>query len=523
MGNTQASCSSATAEASATSADELQTKIFLALNTIAESSKILKNRYAEDADPRVLDFIDDIGAHLPKSITALEYARLRIHQNLVPSSDSNVLKDMPVVVQYVDSKGPGEAPITVDTDKTASAFVVPQLATDTPTPPLEGDEVCTLTFTVDLNAEEYDERPLYFTFKAEPLADGRLPIPPFSWVVDANLRQFLIERDQIQREQREMANKKGKGKQREVPEVSTGSHATLPVTILVIKPSTPPPATNDAPVTLPAPGPSDESTVPSTGGLKFKYSVSEQSYPKFASRRRARDGPLSIEDVIPINEGYELIDTYQHSEHGLVFMYELKEWPIVLENGKVDSATAVVAAKQPAKKVAKQVKPVQRQNVEPPAKQPPAKAAPRPSQTIRVKVAPATAVPVRRSSRLNTSKPLPTAGPSSSKGAKKAAETQKPAETKKAATAKKVTNTKKTVDSKKAVDAKKTAEVKDTRKRKAEENEDDDAQVDTTDKSVIAPKKKARRAPVTKTAAAEETDDAEKIPAAKKVRAARRK
>ncbi len=75
MGNTQASCSSATAEASATSADELQTKIFLALNTIAESSKILKNKYADDADPRVLDFIDDIGAHLPKSITALEYAR----------------------------------------------------------------------------------------------------------------------------------------------------------------------------------------------------------------------------------------------------------------------------------------------------------------------------------------------------------------------------------------------------------------------------------------------------------------
>ncbi|KAF4582738.1 hypothetical protein EYR40_002662 [Pleurotus pulmonarius] len=524
MGNTQASCSSATAEASATSADELQTKIFLALNTIAESSKILKNRYAEDADPRVLDFIDDIGAHLPKSITALEYARLRIHQNLIPSSESNVLKDMPVVVQYVDSKGPGEAPITVDTDKTASAFVVPQLATDTPTPPLEGDEVCTLTFTVDLNAEEYDERPLYFTFKAEPLADGRLPIPPFSWVVDANLRQFLIERDQIQREQREMANKKGKGKQREVPEVSTGSHATLPVTILVIKPSTPPPATNDAPVTLPAPGPSDESTVPSTGGLKFKYSVSEQSYPKFASRRRARDGPLSIEDVIPINEGYELIDTYQHSEHGLVFMYELKEWPIVLENAKVDSATAVVAAKPPAKKVAKQVKPVQRQNVEPPAKQPPAKAAPRPSQTTRAKVAPATAVPVRRSSRLNSSKsttkpedPHPPAGPSSSKGTKKSAETQKPAETKKAAAAKKVANTKK------AVDAKKTAGVN-TRKRKAEENVDDDGQVDPTDESVIAPTKKARRAPVTKAAAAAaETDDAEKIPAAKKVRSTRRK
>ncbi|KAF4583999.1 hypothetical protein EYR40_002497 [Pleurotus pulmonarius] len=147
----------------------------------------------------------------------------------------------------------------------------------------------------------------------------------------------------------------------------------------------------------------------------------------------------------------------------------------------------------------------------------PAKAAPRPSQTTCANVEPATAVPVRRSSRLNTSKPLPTAGPSSSKGTKESAETQKPAETKKAAAAKKVTNTKK------AVDAKKTAEVKNTRKRKAEENVDDDAQVDTTDESVIAPTKKARRAPVTKTAAAEETDDAEKIPAAKKARSTRRK
>ncbi|KAG5220152.1 hypothetical protein IMY05_C4662000400 [Salix suchowensis] len=212
-----------------------------------------EDKYGDEADPRVLSFVDDIGAHLPKSVGALEYARwvkfiggwiswlntfsLRIHQNLIPTSD-DAIKDMPVVVQYVDSKGAAEAPITVDTDKTESAFVVPQLATDTPSPPLEEGEVCTLTLTVDLDVEDYDERPLHLTFKAEPLADGRLPIPPFTWVVDAKLRQFLIEQDQIQREKRQLAAKKGKGKQREVPEEPTDSRDTLPVTIVIIKPST---------------------------------------------------------------------------------------------------------------------------------------------------------------------------------------------------------------------------------------------------------------------------------------------
>ncbi|KAF7416320.1 hypothetical protein PC9H_002585 [Pleurotus ostreatus] len=521
MGNTQASSSSAPGETALASADELQAKIFLALSTIAETSKTLKASYGDEADPRVLSFVDDIGAHLPKSVGALEYARLRIHQNLIPVSDSDAVKDMPVVVQYIDSKGPAEAAITVDTDKTESAFVVPQLVTDTPSPPLEEGEVCTLTLTVDLDVEEYDERPLHLTFKAEPLADGRLPIPPFTWVVDANLRQFLIEQDQIQREKRQLTAKKGKGKQREMPEDSeepTESRDTLPVTIVIIKPSTAP-ATADAPDVLPAPRASDESTVAPTGGLKFKYSLDEQFHPRFPPREGAPEGPLSIEDVLPINEGYELAESYEDAARGLIFTYQLKEWPIVLENADVVDTTGEAAAKPPPKKVVKQVKPAQRREVEPPAKE-----APRVARIARTKVAPATAVPVRRSSRLGSAKaatkaedPRPAAGSSSSKGTKKSAENKKPVETKKIAEAKK------TVDAKTTVDTKKIPAVKNTRKRKAEENAEEDVQVDASVKSTAVATKKARRATITKKAAPAESTVAEKIPAAKKIRSTKRK
>ncbi|KAG9225421.1 hypothetical protein CCMSSC00406_0002924 [Pleurotus cornucopiae] len=517
MGNTQASSSSAPGETALASADELQAKIFLALSTIAETSKTLKASYGDEADPRVLSFVDDIGAHLPKSVRALEYARLRIHQNLIPVSDDAV-KDMPVVVQYIDSKGPAEAPITVDTDKTEAAFVVPQLATDTPSPPLEEGEVCTLTLTVDLDVEEYDERPLHLTFKADPLADGRLPIPPFTWVVDANLRQFLIEQDQIQREKRQLTAKKGKGKQCDMPEEPTDSRDTLPVTIVIIKPSTVP-ATTDAPGILPAPRASNESIAPPTGGLKFKYSLNEQFHPRFPPREGAREGPLSIEDVLPINEGYELVKSYEHAARGLIFTYQLKEWPIVLENADVVDTTGEAAAKPPPKKVVKQVKPAQRREVEPHAKE-----APRAVRIARTKVAPATAVPVRRSSRLGSVKaatkaedPRPAAGSSSSKGTKKPAEHKKPVE------AKKIAEAKKTVDAKTTVDTKKTPAVKNTRKRKAEENAEEDVQVDASVKSTAVATKKARRATITKKAAPAESTVAEKIPAAKKIRSTKRK
>ncbi|KAF9496894.1 hypothetical protein BDN71DRAFT_673227 [Pleurotus eryngii] len=513
MGNTQAPSSPASGETALASADELQAKIFLALSTIAETSKTLKTKYGDEADPRVLSFVDDIGAHLPKSVRALEYARLRIHQNLIPTSDSDAIKDMPVVVQYVDSKGAAEAPITVDTDKTESAFVVPQLATDTPSPPLEEGEVCTLTLTVDLDVEDYDERPLHLTFKAEPLADGRLPIPPFTWVVDAKLRQFLIEQDQIQREKRQLAAKKGKGKQREVPEEPMDSRDTLPVTIVIVKPSTAP-ATTDAPDFLPAHGMSNESIVAPAGGLKFKYSLNEQFYPRFPPRE---EGPLSIEDVLPINEGYELVKSYEHAARGLVFTYRLKEWPIVLETANVD-ATGQTAAKLRPKKVAKQVKAAQRPEVEQPAKEQPTKATLRAPRTARAKVAPAIAVPIRRSSRLGSAKsltktedPRPTAASSSSKGAKEATETKKPACTKKAA------NTKKTEDTKN------TPAVKNARKRKAEENAEEDIRVDASIKSTAVPKKKARRATNTEKAASAESAPADKIPVAKKVRSTRQR
>ncbi|KDQ22845.1 hypothetical protein PLEOSDRAFT_1109938 [Pleurotus ostreatus PC15] len=519
MGNTQASSSSAPGETALASADELQAKIFLALSTIAETSKTLKASYGDEADPRVLSFVDDIGAHLPKSVRALEYARLRIHQNLIPVSDSDAVKDMPVVVQYIDSKGPAEAPITVDTDKTEAAFVVPQLATDTPSPPLEEGEVCTLTLTVDLDVEEYDERPLHLTFKADPLADGRLPIPPFTWVVDANLRQFLIEQDQIQREKRQLTAKKGKGKQCDMPEEPTDSRDTLPVTIVIIKPSTVP-ATTDAPGILPAPGASNESIAPPTGGLKFKYSLNEQFHPRFPPREGALEGPLSIEDVLPINEGYELVKSYEHAARGLIFTYQLKDWPIVLENA---AATSEAAAKSRLKKVLKEVKAAQR-DVEQPAKEQPAKAALRVPRTARARVAPAIAVPIRRSSRLGSAKSStktedhhPAVVSSSSKGTKEATATKKPAGTKKAA------NTKKTEDTKKAMDTKKIAEVRNTRKRKAEENVEEDVQVDASIKATAVPTKKARRAPTTKKAASAESADAEKIPAAKKVRSTRQK
>ncbi|KAF9496900.1 hypothetical protein BDN71DRAFT_673540 [Pleurotus eryngii] len=512
MGNTQASSSPASGETALASADELQAKIFLALSTIAETSKTLKTKYGDEADPRVLSFVDDIGAHLPKSVGALEYARLRIHQNLIPTSDSDAIKDMPVVVQYVDSKGAAEAPITVDTDKTESAFVVPQLATDTPSPPLEEGEVCTLTLTVDLDVEDYDERPLHLTFKAEPLADGRLPIPPFTWVIDTKLRQFLIEQDQIQREKRQLAAKKGKGKQREVPEEPTDSRDTLPVTIVIIKPSNAP-ATTDAPDVLPAHGTSNESTVAPTGGLKFKYSLNEQFYPRFPPRE---EGPLSIEDVLPINEGCELVKSYEHAARGLVFTYQLKEWPIVLETANVD-ATGQEAAKPRPKKVAKQVKAAQRPGVEPSIKE-----APRAVRIALAKAPPATAAPVRRSSRLGSAKaaikvedPRPVAGSSSSKGTKKPAENKKPVETEK------IVEARKTVDAKKTIDTRKTPAAKTTRKRKAEEN-GDDVEVDTSVKSTTVPTKKARRATITKKAAPAETAPAEKIPAAKKTRSTKR-
>lgn len=427
---------------------------------------------------------------------------------------------MPVVVQYIESKGPAEAPITVDTDKTESAFVVPQLATDAPSPALEDGEVCTLTLTVDLDVEDYDERPLHLTFKADPLADGRLPIPPFTWVVDANLRQFLIEQDQLQREKRQLAAKKGKGKQREMPEDSeepTESRDTLPVTIVIVKPSTAA-AAADAPDGLPAPRASNESTVPPTGGLKFKYSLDEQFHPRFPPREGALEGPLSIEDVLPINEGYELVKSYEDAARGLVFTYQLKEWPIVLENANVDATGEAVGQPRP-KKVAKEAKAAKR-DVEQPAKEQPAKAAPRAARTSRAKVAPAIAVPIRRSSRLGSAKsstktedPHPAVVSSSSKGTKEATETKKPAGTKKAA------NTKKTEDTKKAIDTKKTPAVKNTRKRKAEE----DVQVDASVESTAVPTKKARRTTITKKAASAESADAEKIPVAKKVRSTRQK
>ncbi|KAG5220154.1 hypothetical protein IMY05_C4662000800 [Salix suchowensis] len=475
MGNTQASSSPASGETALASADELQAKIFLALSTIAETSKTLKTKYGDEADPRVLSFVDDIGAHLPKSVGALEYAR-------------DAIKDMPVVVQYVDSKGAAEAPITVDTDK---------LNRHTPSPPLEEGEVCTLTLTVDLDVEDYDERPLHLTFKAEPLADGRLPIPPFTWVVDAKLRQFLIEQDQIQREKRQLAAKKGKGKQREVPEEPMDSRDTLPVTIVIVKPSTAP-ATTDAPDFLPAHGMSNESTVAPTGGLKFKYSLNEQFYPRF---------PHVKKDLSLLKTCCELVKSYEHAARGLVFTYQLKEWPIVLETANVD-ATGQEAAKPRPKKVAKQVKAAQRPGVEPSIKE-----APRAVRIALAKAPPATAAPVRRSSRLGSAKAaIKVEDPRQWPGRllPKERRNRREQETRQ-----------EDVDAKKTIDTRKTPAAKTTRKRKAEEN-GDDVEVDTSVKSTTVPTKKARRATITKKAAPAETAPAEKIPAAKKTRSTKR-